>query len=78
MMMGQMGADEMEINLNGVLVDMGLALRTTFYGVVLANLFFIGLVVVLRDLGVNYILLIILLLAIGLSMIPIWLKKRRG
>ena len=40
MMMGQMGADEMEIDLNGVLVDMGLALRTTFYGVVLANLFF--------------------------------------
>ena len=26
--------------LNGVLVDMGLALRTTFYGVILANLIF--------------------------------------
>ena len=40
MMMSQIGADEMEIDLNNVLVKMGLALRTTFYGVVLANLFF--------------------------------------
>ena len=41
MMMSQMGSEAMEIDLNGVLVDMGLALRTTFYGVILANLIFI-------------------------------------
>ena len=60
------------------LSDLGFGHRRTSLYICLANLFFIGLVVVLRDLGVNYILLIILLLAIVLSMIPIWLKKRRG
>ena len=60
------------------LSDLGYGHRRTSLYICLANLFFIALVVVLRDLGVNYILLIILLLAIGLSVIPIWLKKRKG
>ena len=60
------------------LSDLGFGHKRTSLYICLANLFFIGLVVVLRNLGVNYILLIILLLAIVLSMIPIWLKKRRG
>lgn len=60
------------------LSDLGYGHRRTSLYICLANLFFIGLVIALRDLGVNYILLIVLLLAVGLSMIPIWMKKRRG
>ena len=60
------------------LSDLGYGHRRTSLYICLANLFFIGVVVMIRDLGVNYILLIILLLAIILSMIPIWMKKRRG
>ena len=60
------------------LSDLGYGHRRTSLYICLANLFFIGLVVALRDLGVNYILLIILILAVVLSMIPIWMKKRRG
>jgi len=41
MMMANVGADSMDIDLTKVLTKMGLALRTTFYGVVLANLIFI-------------------------------------
>ena len=60
------------------LSDLGYGHRRTSLYICLANFFFIGLVVALRDLGVNYILLIILILAVGLSMIPIWMKRRRG
>ena len=60
------------------LSDLGYGHRRTSLYICLANLFFIGLVVVLRNLGVNYILLIVLLLAIAFSIIPIWMKKRRG
>mgnify|MGYP001355051371 CR=1 FL=1 len=60
------------------LSDLGYGHRRTSLYICLANLFFIGLVVFLRDLGVNYVLLIILLLAVVLSMIPVWMKKRRG
>lgn len=51
MMMSQMGTDAMEIDLNSVLVDMGLALRTTFYGVILANLFFIPMAGKLKNMS---------------------------
>lgn len=57
------------------LSDLGYGHRRISLYICLANLFFIGLVVVLRNLGINYILLIILLLAVCLSMIPIWIKK---
>ena len=53
MMMSQMGSEAMEIDLNGVLVDMGLALRTTFYGVVLANLFFIPMAGKLKNMSLQ-------------------------
>jgi len=53
MMMSQMGSDAMEIDLNGVLVDMGLALRTTFYGVILANLFFIPMAGKLKNMSLQ-------------------------
>ena len=59
------------------LSDLGYGHRRTSLYICLANLFFIVLVVALRDLGVNYILLIVLLLAIVLSIIPILMKKRR-
>lgn len=59
------------------LSDLGYGHRRISLYICLANLFFIGLVVVLRDLGVNYILLIVLLLAVGLSMIPILIKRRK-
>ena len=58
------------------LSDLGYGHRRTSLYICLVNLFFIGLVIILRDLGVNYILLIILILAVSLSMIPIWMKKR--
>ena len=53
MMMSQMGSEAMEIDLNGVLVDMGLALRTTFYGVILANLFFIPMAGKLKNMSLQ-------------------------
>jgi len=53
MMMSQMGSDAMEIDLNSVLVDMGLALRTTFYGVILANLFFIPMAGKLKNMSLQ-------------------------
>ncbi len=51
MMMSQMGNDAMEIDLNSVLIDMGLALRTTFYGVILANLIFIPMAGKLKNMS---------------------------
>ena len=53
MMMSQMGSEAMEIDLNGVLVDMGLALRTTFYGVILANLIFIPMAGKLKNMSLQ-------------------------
>lgn len=53
MMMSQMGSEAMEIDLNGVLVDMGLALRTTFYGVILANLLFIPMAGKLKNMSLQ-------------------------
>ena len=53
MMMSQMGSEAMEIDLNGVLVDMGLALRTTFYGVILANLVFIPMAGKLKNMSLQ-------------------------
>ncbi len=59
------------------LSDLGFGHRRTTLYICLANLFFIGLVVVLHSFGVNYILLSILLFAIVLGQIPSWIKKSR-
>ena len=50
--------------------------RTTLY-ISVANVYFILLIIFLRDLGINYILLIILSIAIFLSRIPYWIKNKK-
>lgn len=59
------------------LSDLGFGHRRTSLYICLANLFFIGLVILLEPLGINYTLLIILGAALLLSQIPFWIKKRR-
>ena len=59
------------------LSDLGFGHRRTTLYICLANLLFIGLVVLLHSIGVNYILLSILLFAILLSQVPHWIKKKR-
>ena len=53
MMMANVGADSMDIDLTKVLTKMGLALRTTFYGVVLANLIFIPIAGKLKNMSLK-------------------------
>ena len=67
-------ADRNHIHHN--LSDLGFGHRRTTLYIFLANLLFVFLVFLIRDLGVNYILLIILILAIFLSQIPIWVKRK--